>query len=110
MNEIPLVLGPPQRCAYVHAQSRMLLLSFIININYPVGEERDNIHHQASGFGNTLLGTQPVKLKLWSFSLCWSQAVLHAEKETPLQFYLMVIFTGLHKTFWLHNFLDPHLL
>lgn len=42
----------------------MLLLSFIININYPVGEERDNIHHQASGFGNTLLGTQHVKWKL----------------------------------------------
>ena len=25
MNEIPLVLGPPQRCAYVHAQSRPTL-------------------------------------------------------------------------------------
>ena len=25
MNEIPVVLGPPQRCAYVHAQSRPTL-------------------------------------------------------------------------------------
>lgn len=45
-------------------EPHMLLLSFIININYPVGEERDNIHHQASGFGNTLLGKQPEKQKL----------------------------------------------
>lgn len=31
----------------------MLLFSFIININYPVGEERVNIHHQTSGFGKS---------------------------------------------------------
>ena len=88
----------------------MLLFSFTINISYPVGEERANILRQTSGSGNILLRTQPVKPKPCSFILCWSQAVLHPEKEIPLQFYFMVIFTALHKNFWLHNFLDLHLL
>ena len=30
-----------------------LLFSFIINIHYPVGEERVSIHHQTSGFANS---------------------------------------------------------
>jgi hypothetical protein len=33
----------------------MLLFSFIININYPVGRKRVNIHHQTSGFENSFL-------------------------------------------------------
>lgn len=31
----------------------MLLFSFIININYPAGEERFNVYHQTSGFGKS---------------------------------------------------------
>lgn len=59
----------------------MLLLSFIININYPVGEERDNIHHQASGFGNTLLGTQHVNGSCALHSLLVSGSIASRERN-----------------------------
>lgn len=60
----------------------MLLFSFIININYPVGEERVNIHHQTSGFGKALLRrTQPVKLNLCGLHSLVSGSLASREKN-----------------------------
>lgn len=88
----------------------MLLLSFIININYPVGEERVNIHLQTSGLKTTL----QIKATWGSGSgqPLFSRVLgsLASRERSPFVLHSMVLFAVLHKTFWLHNFLDFCLL
>lgn len=79
----------------------MLLFSFIININYPAGEERFIIYHQTSGFGKSFAeeNTTCVRFDLCSLhSLVVSGSLLSRERN-DFAVSFIVIFTILHKTF-----------
>lgn len=65
------------------------MLSFIININYPVGEERVNIHLQTSGFENNFANKNNLGKWIWAASVlsCPGQSCIQRKEPLCITFY-----------------------